>query len=239
MRTVFAITQDIVIDFYRAVPWPAVLAVVLLLGLVAPVTMLAAAAGRRRAALAEQVAWAPPRDDEDHARYLRILADDGDMAVWYTPTARPRPLDERTAVLAVDPTLKPAEVVEMVEHVAHGAGSVVSTAAMAVSTHLRTPAQQAELEAAWDEALLEVPLREAEAEERAFFAEFRGRLNVAVGTFRAATARADHWLAYLHDDETECPSCAVALGEISSEYRKLTEHTGEMSRRELAELLAA
>jgi hypothetical protein len=45
---------------------------------------------------------------------------------------------------------------------------------------------------------------------------------------------------YAHDDEgAECPHCTHALSAVSGEYRKLTEHTQEIDRHTLAELLAA
>lgn len=178
---------------------------------------------------------------EDIARFLRIRADD---ALWTAHTPAPAVLDQRTAVLVVDPTLKPAEVAEMVEHVAPGAGSVVSVADEPVDTRLRTMHEEAELASAWDAATAESAARAANTADGMIFATFRTSMDAALNGFRAATARVDAWAHYLHDaGDTRCPHCTQAVADVSGEYRALVnrvelESTQSWSRHELATILA-
>lgn len=194
----------------------------------APATPVRAVAVVNRHALADE------SEAADHLRGLRIVADNGAWAAWTTTPQRV--LDDRTAELVVDPGLKPREVAEMVEHVEHGAGSVASVAALTEDTSLRGPMATAALEAA------EVAAYD-EAEERAtnaFFAEFRGRLGLALEAFRGATGRVDRWVFYTHEDVSHCPRCAEAMHEISEEHRRIVgEHdTQAWDVRELRAILA-
>jgi hypothetical protein len=190
---------------------------------------------------------ASPADAEDEARRIRILTDDREhsFATWLVPlpvqpdmrTSEERargvaPFDGGSADVATDPALRPAERTEVLEHVAPGAGSVASVAALGEDTKLRGPLALAALERAEVAAY-------AEAEQRAVDSYFTG-LDAALDRFRAATVRADNWLYYLHGDHpSECAHCALALDAISDEYRLMTTHTGEIPRDELDRLLAA
>jgi len=184
------------------------------------------------------------RDVEDHLRALRIQADDAHMTTWRGGATHPAGLypkvlvDQRTAELVVDPTLRPADVAEMVEHVAHGVGSVASVAAEAEDTTLRGPLALARLQAA-----------EVAAYDEAFAREFIG-FDEAVA---AAFARLDRlqwqagaWSFYAHNAEGHaCPHCTDAVSELTGEYAELTarvlaESTQAMDVRALrAELAAA
>jgi hypothetical protein len=145
-------------------------------------------------------------------------------------------LDERTAELVIDPTLKPTEVAEMLTHVAMGPGSVASVAAEVPDTKLRDAAEQAAVAVAEVEAYIEAEQQDA-------------RLLVASALEASTTMWADldrklwaiaPWIFYAHEDaDAHCPHCATALSAVSGEYRKLTEHTQEIDRHALNALLAA
>jgi len=195
---------------------------------------------------------------DDHLRFLRITADEEAMRGWRgtgqypatlyrSMTVSPLPpasaytpapvLDERTAQLVVDPTLKAADVAQLVEHVAPGPGSVVSVAAITEDTRLRGPRATAELEAA-----------EAEAHDEALVRDFAGFDQAMADAF----ARLDRlqwrqaaWSFYVHAaDGHACPHCTEAVTELTGEYRELTarvlsESTQAMDLRELRAALAA
>lgn len=180
-------------------------------------------------------------DAEDHLRALRIEAENRERADWGWTGPLPvaavaAVLDARTAELVIDPTLKPADVPTIIEHMAHGAGSLADAAAVEAGTHLRTPSEESAFQTAWDAALLEAPAREAEIEDRRFFAVFRLRMDRAAEAFEAmpGVSRAEQWLAYAHDaGEVECPCCAAAVAEISGEYEALVERVMAEGTREL------
>lgn len=182
-------------------------------------------------------------DADDHLRALRITAEDEQRADWGwtgpTPVRPVQTLDARTAELVVDPTLKAADVPTIIEHMAHGAGSLADAAAAEAGTHLRTPSEEADYQSAWDLAIASAPAEEEEIAKRAFMAEFNGRLGVALEGFRAATLRADTWFCYEHGETDPCPHCALSLPALSPDYRARTEHTGEIDRRALEAMLAA
>jgi hypothetical protein len=222
------------------------------------------ALANRRARLTAQRA-----EDEaaDRRRLLRITADDqGYLHAWrsgepYVPQPRPvaptgiilqadgtggrnaadgssggNVLDARTLELVVDPTLSAAEVAEMVAHVEHGTGSVATVAATAEDTKLRGPQALARLQAAEVDAYAEAQTQEARL---AVNEAFSGSGGMWADLDRKLWAIAP-WIFYAHDDEgAQCPHCATALSAVSGEYRKLTERTEEIDRRELEAMLAA
>jgi hypothetical protein len=208
-------------------------------------------AARRRKAGDTWANGASPADDDaaaDEARRMRILIDDRehDFAGWMAlspvqPDTRTveeharevTPFDARTTgSVAAEPVDGPVEPAEVAEHVAPGAGSVASIAAIGEDTKLRGPVALAALERAEEAAY-------AEAEQRAVDSYFTG-LDAALDRFRERTVRADNWLYYLHGDHpSECPHCTLALEAISDEYRMLSTHTSEIPRAELDAMLAA
>jgi len=145
-------------------------------------------------------------------------------------------LDDRTAELVVDPTLKAAEVAEMVAHVEHGAGSVASVAAELPDTKLRDGTGAALVAVAELEAYVE-----AETQDARLLVE--GALGTSAGMWDALDRKLwaiAPWVFYAHDeDDAECQHCANALSTVSGEYRALTEHTQEIDRRQLLAMLAA
>jgi hypothetical protein len=183
--------------------------------------------GIRRATADVDVADA----DADRLRRLRIQADD---EVWRTTTG----FDTRTAELVVDPTLKAADVAEMVHHVAPGEGSVVSVADEAGDTKLRTLAQVAELLAAEVEAYTEAVAREADV----VFAAFDAAMREAFARIDRLQAAVSPWSFYQHDDEgARCPHCAEDIAAVSGEYRQIVAayDTSAWDVRELRAALAA
>jgi hypothetical protein len=233
--------------------------------LLVALTLLAVLIGRtirEGAAQDPHRAGADLDDEEDHLRFLRISADDAGLLAWrtgghypaglyrstavaalppapaHTSAHTPAPaLDARTAELVIDPTLKAADVAQMVEHVAPGPGSVVSVAAVAEDTRLRGPRATAELEAA-----------EAEAHDEALVRDFAGFDQAMADAF----ARLDRlqwrqaaWSFYVHAaDGHACPHCTEAVTELTGEYQELTarvlaESTQAMDLRELRAALAA
>lgn len=190
--------------------------------------ILAVTAPRREAAAVRR-----EQDDELEFARLRLLAEGVDVHTvpdW----------DFRTADLVIDPTLRASDVVEMVEHVAPGAGSVASLGHIADDTRIRSVAQVTELHRAEAAAYAEDAVR-ADAD---FFARFDRVMSVALAGFQERTSRVDAWLFYQHDDtRSECPHCTEALREVSDEYAQLVADrantdTGEISKAELRALLA-
>jgi len=161
-------------------------------------------------------------------------------AVQHSTTPWPV-FDDRTAELVIDPTLNAADVEAIVEHVAPGAGSVVSVADAVAPTTMRGPRARAEVAAA-EVAAHDEAARRADVD---FFARFDRVMEVALAGFRERTVRADTWMHYLHEDATaRCAHCAEAVAEVSDEFRLMVRKaeatmTGGYSLTELEALLAA
>lgn len=142
-----------------------------------------------------------------------------------TPVAES--LDERTAVLVVDPTLTAADVATIVEHVEPGVGSLASFAATACDTvTMRTGAEQRELEAVYDAAHDENTVRDLDAS-----------IGDLWGAHSNVWATIDAWVERYHGKThyASCVHCAETLQVQSDEYAQIVtrveaEHTGEISR---------
>ena len=143
-------------------------------------------------------------------------------------TAPPaEPLDKRTAVLVVDPTLTATEVATIVEHVEPGAGSLASLAATVCDTReMRTGAEERHLAEVYEAAHDENTVRD---------------LDAATGDLWSAHedvwAAIDAWVERYHGKThyASCVHCAETLHEHSDEFAQLvsrveSEHTGEISR---------
>lgn len=198
---------------------------------------------------------ASPADGEDEARRLRILADDREhgFAAWMAPLpAHPElrapreraedlaPFDARTAgFAAAEPA--PAEPADVAEHVAPGAGSVVSIAETAIDTKLRDSVGLTLLHAAEEQAYAEIE----EHEVAALFADFDRAVGAGLEHLERAQWSAGAWSFYQHDAEgAHCPHCAEAVEKVSGEFRELTarvlsEHTQQFSRADLMAVLAS
>ncbi len=149
-------------------------------------------------------------------------------------------MDDRTAELVIDPTLTVLDVRTAAEHVAPGVGSLASFAAVRDDTRMRTAAERAELEHAWDEALAEVE----EQEVRLFMADFDRAMHAALTDFTVGTRRVSRAAAAHDADVDQCQHCRAALEEVSAEFAALVEladstPTGAMSRRDLEAIWAA
>lgn len=201
-------------------------------------------AGKRRAAQVEA-------DDLEAAR-LRLVAagEDPDAPYVFIPPAdgtvytsrhavdtapEPEPLDERTAVLIVDPALTAAEVATIVEHVEPGAGSLASFAATACDTReMRTGTEERHIAEVYEAAHDENTVRD---------------LAAATGTLWTAHADVwaviDAWVERYHGEThyATCVHCAETLHVQSDEYAQIVtrvegEHTGEISKADIEALYA-
>lgn len=210
---------------------------------------IAADTRRRRTALERDEA-----DDLEAAR-LRLVAagEDPDAPAVFTgraaavymsrqhttligdhPTTETEPLDARTAVLVVDPTLSATEVAQVIEHVEPGAGSLASFAATACDTReMRTHAEQHHLETVYDTAHDEDIRRDLSA---AFARHEDDSADV--------WATIDAWVERYHGSEhyADCVHCAEWTHEQSDEYAQLVarvegEHTREIPRVDVRALL--
>lgn len=151
------------------------------------------------------------------------------------------PVDARIVELTIDPTLTTADVATAVEHVAPGVGSLVSFAAAADDTRMRTSVQLRELEAAEAEAYDEAPAQE----ERLYYAAFELRWQAMLTDFEVGTRAVRRVNAEHHASvgEHTCTLCMVGVQEISDEFQQIVtrveaEHTGEIPRADLNRMLA-
>jgi hypothetical protein len=193
-------------------------------------------ARRRRKHAAQEAA-----DDLEAARLRLVSAgeDPDGIAVWtYGPpagTVYGTPVVAEPEPLVIDPTV--------VEHVAPGAGSLVSFAEAQQDTAMRTSVEAAELHAA-EEAAYEA--REDE-EVRLLMADFDRQMCAALTDFAVGTRKVDRWLHAHHDGASaaDCKHCAEAVQEISDEFAQIVAEreatdTGPMNiRAELDALLYA